>query len=293
MDDFLDLSLEGSLDRFDLFELPNMATSWWGQLYLDGLIATSDVCICGTFLTVCMKLQTSRSGAALSLQTMCAIVGARTLHVLSHPIGVHYLPSVLPWSLFATMDALNACLGLACLWFFLTYYYPSYEREKDNFGIQLVHRLGDLGVVPKTQMFQTGPLAAGIFLYSAVILGAFGWYLVRRSPLSFACSYFCCFYEVLTALALLPQLWMFYQDKRVSNLLANFVVFTALNRLCTLCFWISYPWVYTYRYPDNRGNQIVSEILNLIILSDFLYFWAKSKLKGQSVVIIEDASAAV
>ena len=35
---------------------------------------------------------------------------------------------------------------------------------------------------------------------------------MRRSPLSFGVSYFCCFYEILTALALLPQLWMFYKD---------------------------------------------------------------------------------
>mmetsp|Transcript_12222 Transcript_12222/g.28483 ORF Transcript_12222/g.28483 Transcript_12222/m.28483 type:complete len:271 (+) Transcript_12222:81-893(+) len=270
-----------------------MPVSWWGQLWLDGLIASSDLCICGTFLTVCMKLQTSRSSAALSLQTLTAVVAARTLHVLSHPIGVHFLPAVLPWSLYATMDALNACLGLGCLFAFLSYYYPSYEREKDNFGIQLAHRLIDLGILPKGGFFKEGPVAAGIFLYTAVFSGAFGWYLIRRSPLSFAASYFCCFYEVLTAFALLPQLWMFYQDKKVSSLLANFVVFTALNRLCTLCFWVTYPWVYTYRYPDNRWNQIVAEALNLLILSDFLYFWAKSKLKGQSVVVLEDAGAYV
>jgi len=266
-----------------------MAASWWGQLYLDGLIATSDVCIFGTFLTVCIKLKTSKSSAALSLQTLSAVVIARALHALSHPIGVHFLPAVLPWSLYVTMDALNACVGLACLAAFLLYYYPSYEREKDNFGIQLAQRLLDIGVLPKSELFKEGPIATGLFLYSAVVVGAFAWYLLRNSPLTFAAGYFCCFYEVLTAFALLPQLWMFYQDKRVSSLLANFVVFTALNRCCTLCFWVSYPWVYTNRYPDNRWNQIAAEVLNLLILSDFLYFWAKAKWKGQSVVVIADA----
>merc|ERR1711904_25486 len=32
--------------------------------------------------------------------------------------------------------------------------------------------------------------------------------------------------------------------------------------------------------PANRGIQISSETLNLLILSDFLYYWAKSKMLG-------------
>merc|ERR1739848_211950 len=78
---------------------------------------------------------------------------------------------------------------------------------------------------------------AASFLYAVVAIGAFGWYTVRRSQLNFMKSYFTCFYEVMSGVALIPQLWMFHQDKRVSPPLANFVVLTALNRLCTLTFW--------------------------------------------------------
>ena len=115
------------------------------------------------------------------------------------------------------------------------------------------------------------------------------WYFIRRSHHSFLVSYFCCYYEALCALALLPQLWMFQQDRVVSPQLANFVALTAANRLFTLVFWLSYPYVFWNRYPDNRGVQMTSEILNLVILSDFLYYFIKAKVKGQKVVVIPAA----
>jgi len=82
---------------------------------------------------------------------------------------------------------------------------------------------------------------------------------------------------------------MFQQDRVVSPQLANFVALTALNRLCTLVFWTAYPYIFWNRYPDNRGVQMASEILNLLILSDFLYYFIKARIKGQNVVIIPSA----
>lgn len=130
-------------------------------------------------------------------------------------------------------------------------------------------------------------VAAG-FLYCCITVLALLWYCIRRSHHSFLVSYFCCFYEVMGAFALIPQLWMFQKDKRVSPPLANFVVLTAFNRLCTLLFWISYPRVYYWRYPDNRGIQMASETINILILSDFLYYWVRSKMRGDKEVVIGD-----
>merc|ERR1711879_1123147 len=126
------------------------------------------------------------------------------------------------------------------------------------------------------------------FLYTVIAIMALLWYFVRRSHHSFALSYFCCFYEAMSAVALIPQLWMFHQDKRVQPLLANFVVLTAMSRVCTLNFWIAYPWVYHWSYPDNRGIQMTSGVLNILILSDFLFYWVRAKLRGQSEVVIGD-----
>jgi len=262
-----------------------VAMGWSGELLLDGLIMTSDLCTCGTFVSLYFKLRQSKTAAGLSLQTLMTVVGARTLHLLSHVIGLHYIPAVLPWILYVITDVINACVGAFVLFSFVTKYYDTYEKDKDNFGIHIFQKLD---LLPKTGLFSGGPLVSSMFLYSVVTVMAFGWYNVRRSHHSFITSYFCCFYEVMGAVALIPQLWLFQADKRVSPPLANFVVLTALNRLCTLSFWVLYPKIYLYRYPDNRGIQMCSEAMNILILSDFLYYWARSKLRGDKEVIIGD-----
>jgi len=60
----------------------------------------------------------------------------------------------------------------------------------------------------------------------------------------------------------------------------------ALNRICTLAFWTVYPWIFHWRYPDNRGIQMASEILNLLIISDFLFYYVRAKLRGEGAVRI-------
>lgn len=257
----------------------------WGELWLDMLIHTSDLCIGGTFVMVFLKLRQSKSAAGMSLQTLATVVGARVLHLISHIISLHYSPSVMPWFIFPTIDVINACIGVSVLASFTLYYYNSYEKAKDNFGIHVFEKLE---LISKSSPLRTSPVVAATFMYSAVAVLALLWYCVRRSQHSFLVSYFCCYYEVMGGVALIPQLWMFHQDKRVSPLLANFVVLTALNRLCTLAFWISYPRVYYWRYPDNRGIQMASETLNLLILSDFLFYWARSKIRGDTEVILGD-----
>ena len=44
------------------------------------------------------------------------------------------------------------------------------------------------------------------------------------------------------------------------------------------------------RYPDNRGIQMASEMLNLLILSDFLFYWVRSKVRGEKDIIIGDGN---
>jgi hypothetical protein len=168
-------------------------------------------------------------------------------------------------------------------------HYQTYEREKDTFGkgfIEMTRILPEEAIVDKQG--RTTFRAAAASLYIMVTFAAFAWYLVRKSQHTFLLSYFCCFYEVMSGIALLPQLWMFHQDKRVSPPLANFVVLTAANRLCTLSFWAFYPAVNYWRYPDNRSTQMASEFVNLLILGDFLYYWVRSKMRGESDVILHD-----
>lgn len=250
---------------------------------LDSFILGADLALGGTFLAVFQKLRTSRSAAGLSLQTLVAIVTARCLHCLSHPMALHYSPAVLPRSVFYILDGANAIAGVTCLFVIAKYYYSTYEVEKDNFGIQIFDAFDCL---PKSGPLSHRPIAAAAFLYLVVAVAALLWYSVRASPFSFAYSYFTCFYEAMSAVALIPQLWMFNKDKRVPSLLATFVVLIAIGRLCTLAFWWSYPYVYIWRSPANRGIQMSSETVNLLILSDFLYYWGKAKVLGQKDVVL-------
>mmetsp|Transcript_7679 Transcript_7679/g.14347 ORF Transcript_7679/g.14347 Transcript_7679/m.14347 type:complete len:263 (-) Transcript_7679:52-840(-) len=255
-----------------------------GQLFLDGCIVCSDLSIFGTFLSIFIKLRTSRSSAGLSLQTLATLVTARILHIGSHFVSLHYNPAVLPWIMFPTVDTVNAILGIICVWLMTGMYYETYDKDKDNFGIQLFEKLE---LLPKQgiSLFLRNIIAMS-FLYTVVAVLAFFWYLVRRSHHSFLLSYYCCYYEVMCAMALLPQLWMFQKDKRVPQLLGNFVVLNAVSRACTLCFWFFYPSVYRWSYPDNRGIQMASEVLNILILADFLYYWTKSRIRGETEVVL-------
>merc|ERR1739845_173012 len=98
-------------------------------------------------------------------------------------------------------------------------------------------------------------------------------------------GYFCSVYEVLFAMALLPQLWMFHQEKRVPPILAWFVVLIAVGRLCILAFWIVFPFVHPWLKPTNRGGQMSSETMNILILSDFIFHWIRAKLRGDIDVV--------
>jgi len=255
----------------------------FGMFVLDALILGSDVAMGGTFLAVFQKLRKTGSSAGLSLQTLVAILSARMLHLASHRIGLHYTPNVIPFTLFFLTDIVNLLAGLTCLFFLVNFYYSTYEVEKDNFGIQLFERFN---LLPKSGPLRHKPEVAASFLYIVVAIAAFGWYYARPKFPSFAIGYFCCFFEAMSAVALVPQLWMFNKDKRVSPLLANFVVLIAVGRVCTLTFWSAYPLVFPWRVPQNRSIQMISESLNLLILSDFLFYWARSKIRGEKEIIL-------
>eukprot|EP00927_Polykrikos_kofoidii_P062473 TRINITY_DN57289_c0_g1_i1.p1 TRINITY_DN57289_c0_g1~~TRINITY_DN57289_c0_g1_i1.p1 ORF type:complete len:266 (-),score=29.65 TRINITY_DN57289_c0_g1_i1:284-1081(-) len=261
---------------------------WLGELFLDCLILGSDWCTCGTFASLLLKLKRDQSLAGVSFQTVVTVVFARTQHIGSHFLRLHFGPSRLPWILYVMLDVMTAALGVFILAAFATRFGSTYEREKDNFGIQFFHRLG---VIPKSGECHEGPLLTLSFLYSIVTAISFFWtcaYPVSRS-FKFATNFYCIFGEVLAAVALLPQLWMFHTDKRVSRPLANFVVLTAMSRLFTIGFWVFYPTVHGFS-PANRNVRMSIEAVNMVILADFLFYWLRSKLRGDSEVILSDGS---
>lgn len=251
-----------------------------GQLFLDGCILCSDVAILGTFIAVILQIKNARSTVGMSLQTLIAVVSSRNLHLCSHWLGIHYRPQEISAAPYFVFDIVNAGLGIGCIVIFLALV-ETYEKEKDNFGLALFERLD---LIPKSGLFSSRPLLGASFIYGATIILACIWSFFRAPATSWYMTYFCCVYEMMCMLALLPQMWMFHKEKLVSQLLGTFVVMVALNRMCTLTFWLSYTWVNPWSAPANRGTQILTELLNLAVLADFLFYWARSKLRGDTVI---------
>merc|ERR1712039_534134 len=162
-----------------------------------------------------------------------------------------------------------------------------YEKEKDNFGIQI---FDSFDLLPNARVKYRGLLAAS-FLYCTIFVVGLVWHHARRFAVHEALpdtfgGYYMSLYEACAALCLVPQLWMFHQDKRVPPLLANFVIFFAFHKLLVLTFWGCYPYV-NGDAPPNRSVQMAFDALSLLILSDFLYYWARSKLHGYDEVILD------
>jgi len=215
----------------------------------------------------------------MSLQTLICQVTARCLHLLSHWFEIHYRPVEIPFALYFGFDVVSAVSGIGCITMFMKVK-STYESEKDNFGITIFDCL-----VPKTGILSSRPIRASIFIYIVAVILAFFWSFFRQSPGTWGTGYFCCVYEVMCAVALIPQLWMFHKEKTVSPLLGWFVVFVALNRCCTLSFWVTFTWVNPWNTPANRFTQIVTELANLLLLGDFLFYWARAKIRGESIVV--------
>lgn len=255
------------------------------KLLFDGLILGSDLATFGAFVAVLERMRKHKSAAGLSLQSIVAILTLRILHTCSHMWGIHYIPKAMWMFPFKVLDCGVVLAGFCCVFAMLTTFYSSYEVEKDNFGIQLFDRWE---LLPRDGTFRLRPLAAASFLYIVAGVVACCWYLVRTGSTSYGLTSYTCFNEAMSAIALVPQLWMFQHDKRVDSRLASFVVMIAVNRLCTFLFWSFLPFLVVHKWavPTNRSIQMALEAMNLLILADFLYFWVRAKIRGESEIVL-------
>lgn len=193
---------------------------------------------------------------------------------------------------FKMFDLVVVLAGVSCVVAMLTKYYSTYEVEKDNFGIQLFDKWG---LLPQIGSSRLRPLAAASFLYIVASAIAVVWYMIRTANSSYNLTSYTCFNEAMSAVALLPQLWMFQHDKRVDSQLASFVVMVAVNRFCTLLFWTFLPILVVHKWaiPTNRSIQMALEAVNLLILADFLFIWVRAKLRGEKEIILSSSDCGV
>eukprot|EP00440_Ansanella_granifera_P076915 gb/GFBE01083468.1/.p1 GENE.gb/GFBE01083468.1/~~gb/GFBE01083468.1/.p1 ORF type:complete len:253 (+),score=50.85 gb/GFBE01083468.1/:1-759(+) len=249
------------------------------DLVIDLLNVTCDLLMASTFGIIFWQLRTARSAAKVSLLTLASLATTRLLHLSLHFRGRHHQTRVLPSSASWCCDMMGAIGGVACLYLFLMRYYRTYEKEEDDFGAQLLDRCS-------IQLPQKGPLkhrnvAALVLLYTVIAVFAVAWFIAvggqitgQRGP-----GYLECFGDCLGAVALIPQLWMFHKTRRAPRLLSLVVVSVALARCCMVSTFL-------LARRKHLLNAVGSEMTYLLIVADFVYYWARSTIKGQKEVIL-------
>eukprot|EP01066_Platyproteum_vivax_P013700 Platyproteum_vivax@DN618_c0_g1_i1.p1 len=248
------------------------------------------------YASLLQKLRRERSAVGLSLQSLLALVLSE-LNSVALLLAVHFSvnDSKLNWD-FLLCDTLTSLIAIATLYTVIRRFSNSYESHKDTFGRKFCSIIACCG------LFQPGdyrlhekkdgplPLSRGVcsgkcywfFLYILAFAIAAPLFVFRRTgtipPLLSAWE---CLDDSLLAVALIPQLFMFYnrRPRRVSQPLGRFVVLMLLARICSFSYWYTDPWFHRVGLPG-RGVHLVTEALNILILLDFAYHFVKSSTKG-------------
>eukprot|EP00929_Paragymnodinium_shiwhaense_P030625 TRINITY_DN17320_c0_g1_i2.p1 TRINITY_DN17320_c0_g1~~TRINITY_DN17320_c0_g1_i2.p1 ORF type:complete len:275 (+),score=17.52 TRINITY_DN17320_c0_g1_i2:125-949(+) len=241
-----------------------MARMGVDMLHLELCVVFSDVFLMFAFAVALKRLiQPNRSAAGLSMTTVCTIVAARILHLVSLYRGTHYSPKRVPSIVLDVFDWVNASAGVLIICLAFTKYKHTYEREKDNCVSHLLRKL------PKITAYVEHLPASPVLFHGIFIVLAMVWCSFRKTHHTFLTNYLSCYHDLCAAFALLPQLWMLYQDRQVSRLLAGFATSLWLSRVLAYIFWELWHRVRDYhqKYPENRPLSVKTEALNILILS--------------------------
>ncbi|KAJ1607465.1 hypothetical protein OJ253_2345 [Cryptosporidium canis] len=247
------------------------------------------------YLTLFFKLKREKNIIGLSLQTLLILVVAECNHVLiTIMLSSHY--NVKLGLDFYICDCSTALLSLATFTYIYSRFYETYERNRDTFGLNVANIT--VSWVSKTfgndiynsKCNKLHPTSQKIFWLTIYVINLFLGSLIfifRKSTSPSLISFWESYMDSLLSLALLPQIYMFYNKKprKVSSLLAHFVAFILLARLLMLLYWIVYP-LFKYSVVPGRRLHIFSESLNVIFLSHFMYYFLRSKLLGENYIFL-------
>eukprot|EP00919_Chromeraceae_sp_WS-2016_P063748 GHVR01150885.1.p1 GENE.GHVR01150885.1~~GHVR01150885.1.p1 ORF type:complete len:270 (-),score=25.46 GHVR01150885.1:18-827(-) len=225
------------------------------------------------YLTILLKVHRDKSALGISLQSLFALFLSELNNVILQ-ILLSFSYSFTLGKAFWACDVSTTLLSFLAWWYIFNFYYSSYERDRDTFGLKFCKLVLD----PKKAR-----AVYPLFVYLVALILTIPLFLLRRTRLSVVFSLYECMDDTLLAIALIPQLYMFYnkRPRKVSNLLGDFVVLLFMARMCALIYWLSYPLFHPGSVPS-RGLHIGTEILNIIILADFLYHFAKAKYRRES-----------
>eukprot|EP00386_Alphamonas_edax_P006332 GDKI01020531.1.p1 GENE.GDKI01020531.1~~GDKI01020531.1.p1 ORF type:complete len:282 (+),score=60.48 GDKI01020531.1:174-1019(+) len=238
--------------------------------------ATAFMWFCG-YAAVLLKLRADKSALGLSQQTLLALF----LSELNNVVLQVYLSAKYRFPLglsFYFCDLITTLASLACFMYVRHRFANSYEKDRDTFGLRFLSPF--LGTAAANKFYW-------VVLYLIAFAVALPLYVFRRSPLGFFWSMYECFDDALLAVALIPQLFMFYnkRPRKVSSLMGRFVVCLFFARCFALTYWVTYPLFKSGDIPS-RGLHMATEILNILILADFCYYYLKAKMAGQGDIAL-------
>eukprot|EP01071_Lankesteria_metandrocarpae_P005140 Lankesteria_metandrocarpae@DN3878_c0_g1_i2.p1 len=237
------------------------------------------------YAALLQKLRKERSARGVSFQTLFALMLTEVSNVgIMVVLSSQYDVSVSPFHM--VCDGISALFSALTYWRVSRSFGSSYEEEKDTFGLlccPCVKRGVAVDTENSTKPRQYGGSASvkvlgfrlhWVTLY--VLSGALATMLhfMRRKWLPGWLSLWECFTDSVTALALLPQLHQFYnrRPRKISNLLARFILFLLLARISSLLYWVTDVYFHGSFYPG-RGVHIVAEGVNVLILLDFSCYY--------------------
>jgi len=241
--------------------------------------ATAASWLCG-YIALLQKLRRDRSAIGLSMQTLTALVISECNTLII--ILLFYLLNHIEFGIgFVLCDVATVVVSAWTLLIIHRKFSNSYEEDRDVFGMKfcLCSPKARQQIRGKRSLFQRRMHWGFLYILSAAL--ALPIFFLRRQSMPHWLSYFECFDDVLAALALLPQLFMFYskRPRRVSQLLGRFVIFLLLARVCSFAFWLTDP-LFRIKTIPGRGVHLVSELMNVAILSNFTYYYFTASYKG-------------
>eukprot|EP00922_Rhytidocystis_sp_ex-Travisia-forbesii_P005268 GHVS01007682.1.p1 GENE.GHVS01007682.1~~GHVS01007682.1.p1 ORF type:complete len:357 (+),score=55.77 GHVS01007682.1:243-1313(+) len=236
------------------------------------------------YAALLQKLRRERSALGLSLQTLFALVFVEVNNVILIVSLAVYLGKPVFQLDFWIVDCTTAIMSAYTFAYVYRNFFASYEKQKDTFGRKLCSVFCCFQTL--TEHYY------GLFLYVLSALIALPIFLFRHtapssSSTSSILSFWECFDDSVLSIALLPQLFMFYnkRPRKVNALLGRFVVCLLLARALAFAYWLTFPLFHAVP-QRGRGVHLFTEALNLLILSDFVFYYIKAKLKGHQHVTL-------
>merc|ERR1719321_446281 len=235
--------------------------------------ALSSMCMFASFVLTTIKVAAQDSATGISVRSLEMFAVAIFTRLCSTLFMVGYLPDDLSGrQVFQFFDISSLAAVIRLLYVIHHKHQDSYDKEKDLHGIAWA--------IPASFLlaFFVHPTLNRSVFFDTVYTAA----------------------TVLDTFCMLPQLYMMVnQGGRVCDLLTKFVVLQFISRVCVVIFWLDsweeladgYYGTDGEIYPGGANIQghmyIALCVTQVLICGDFLIYWVKSLIEGNSVVLPE------